>query len=177
MVTYKDRIKESMELLAEDHKTLFIGYGLKYGGQAAGTLKDVSKDQMVETPVAEGLMLSTAIGLSIDGYKPVVFYERFDFIMNAMDALVNHLDKIDLISSGEYKPKVIIRCVIGGKQFPFFTGVTHTQDFTEYLQGLLSFPVIKLTEGSDILSIYREAQESDTSCIIVEEKDLYNTDA
>ena len=125
MKNYKDAIKSSMDFLAEDPKSVFIGYGVRTGTKGGGFFSDIPEKQLIETPIAEGLMLSMAIGLSLEGYKPLVFYERFDFIMNAMDALVNHLDKMSIISKGEYSPKVIIRCVVGGKESPFFTGVTH----------------------------------------------------
>jgi len=171
--TYKDEIKKAMNFLGEDPKSLFIGYGVKEGTKGGGFFADINEEQLIETPVAEGLMLSMAIGLSMEGYKPVVFYERMDFIMNAMDALVNHLDKIAEISKGEFMPKVIIRCVIGGKADPFFTGLTHTRDYTEALRHLVKFYVVKLNSPDDIESVYKQAYETNKSCIIIEEKDMY----
>jgi len=172
--TYKDEIKKSMEFLAEDPKTVFLGYGIGEGtNKGAGFFADVKEDQLIETPVAEGLMLSMAIGLSLEGYKPVVFYERMDFLMNAMDALVNHLDKIAGISKGEFIPKVIIRCVVGGKKDPFFSGTTHSSDYTEGLKQMVDCYVVKLGDPQQILKIYEEAYETTKSCIIVEEKDNY----
>jgi len=155
---YKKELIKPMDFLACDPKTVFIGYGVKYGGKAAGTLININEDQLIETPVAEGLMLSMAIGLSLEGFKPIVFYERFDFIMNAMDALVNHLDKIKKLSYGEYDPKVIIRCVVGGKKIPFFTGMTHTQDFTSAIKNLVLFPVVKLTKPEQIYPEYEHVR-------------------
>lgn len=161
--------------LSKQLNVIHVGYGLKYGGRAAGSLKNVPDNQIIETPVAENLMLGLAIGLSLTGKLPIVYYERFDFIMNAMDALVNHLDKIEKISYKEFKPKVIIRCVVGGKKSPFFTGVTHTQDFTNSLKNLLTnVNVVKLVTPSMILPSFKEALLSEKSTIIVEEKDLYS---
>jgi pyruvate dehydrogenase E1 component beta subunit len=174
---YKEELERSMNFLAEDPKTIFIGYGVRYGGKAAGTLNSVSEDQLIEMPVAENLMLSSAIGLALEGYKPVVFYERFDFIMNAMDALVNHLDKVNTLSSGEYNPKVIIRCVVGGREAPFFTGITHTQDFTSAMKNLITFPVVKLTKPDQIYGEYERAYLLGNSSMIIEEKDLYGTES
>ena len=172
---YKDEIKKAMIFLAEDPKSLFIGYGIGEGtNKGGGFFSDVSEDRLIETPVAEGLMLSLAIGLSLEGYKPVVFYERLDFIMNAMDALVNHLDKIAKISKGEFMPKVIIRCVLGGKEDPFFSGDTHTTDYTEALRHLVKFYVVKLNSPDEIEGIYKLAYETNKSCIIIEEKDMYD---
>ena len=162
-----------MKLLGSNKNVVFIGYNVKYG-KAGNTLIDVDESQLIETPVAENLMAGMAIGLSIEGYIPVVYIERCDFVLNALDAIVNHLDKISLMSHGEYNPRMIIRLVIGIKNKPFYTGLTHTQDFTKALQELVSFPVIKLPNDYDqILQIYKSALESNTSTIILEERDAY----
>lgn len=127
--SYKDALISAMDYLAADPLVRFIGYGVT-NGKAMGTLKNVSPSQLIEMPVAENLMVSFAIGLSLKGLKPVVFIERFDFILNALDAIVNHLDKIETISHGEFKPTMILRIVVGNQQKPLFTGKTHTQDFS-----------------------------------------------
>lgn len=174
IMKYKDAIQQAMTSISTDQKVVHIGYGVGIGGNAAGSLINVSPEQKIETPVAENLMLGLAIGMSIEGYIPVVYYERFDFIMNAMDALVNHLDKIEQISKKEYSPKVIIRCLVGGKKAPFFTGVTHTQDFTEGLKLLLTnIDVVKLGAIQDIPKVYFDAYHSNKSTIIIEEKDRF----
>jgi pyruvate dehydrogenase E1 component beta subunit len=164
-----------MEELAKNKRVLFLGYNVKYGPKANGCLINVPNEQLIETPVAENLMMSMAIGMSIKGYIPVVYFERFDFIMNAMDAIVNHLDKFRQISNGEFNPTCIIRCVIGGKAKPLYTGPTHTQDFTDKIKHFISFPVIKPDTGEQLLQTYRNAHSNiqHHSTMIVEEKDWY----
>ncbi len=170
-MTYKEELKRAMDFLGEDKKTVFIGYNVKYGSMGNGTLVDIRKEQLIETPVAENLMIGMAIGMSLEGFKPVVYIERFDFIMCAMDALVNHLDKIEKISKGEFKPKVIIRCVVGNKENPLYTGDTHTQDFTNTMRSLLIMPVVRL---KSVYGDYRVAYNLPGPCMLIEEKDLYN---
>jgi hypothetical protein len=177
---YKDAIRLEMEKLAKDPKVVFMGYNVKYGSKANGTLINVPDEQLIETPVAENLMLSSAIGMSMEGFLPVVYFERFNFILNALDSIVNHLDKIEGLSHGEFKPKLIIRAVIGGSKQPFFTGITHTQDFTEALKNLVDFDVVKLPVGTiedyqEIKRIFVRALESNKSTLIIEEKDEYET--
>jgi len=168
---YKNEIKKSMEFLSLDNKIIFIGYGLKYGSCGGGMLVNVPKNQIIETPVAENLMLSMAIGLSMNGFKPIVIFERMDFLMNAMDALVNHLDKISTISKNEFTPKVMIRCIVGGKKVPFFTGITHVQDHTLGVASMLTtMKCESLTDSNAIKSAYNEHKNG----IFVEYKDLYN---
>ena len=129
-MTYKDSLTEAMGILAEHSKNIFVGYGLRNGG-AMGTLANVPPEQLIEFPVAEGLMTSAAIGMSLMGYLPVVYFELMDFLCNAMDALVNHLAAADKLSRGQFKPALIIRCTVGNKTKPNFTGPVHTQDFSE----------------------------------------------
>ena len=170
----KPELTDAMTALARDPLMRFVGYGLKHNG-AGGTLKGVPVAQMVETTVAENMMTGLAIGLSLKGYKPLVFFERFDFILNALDAIVNHLDKMQRISGGEFRPACIFRCVVGNKMKPRFTGPTHTQDFTYAMQELVTFPVVRLTHAQDVAHAYEAAKESldaGHSTILVEYKDL-----
>src|SRR6185436_5999142 len=173
-MTYKDELTSVMETLAEDPLVRFVGYGVKIGGRAMGTLKNVPDSQLIEMPVAENLMVSFAIGLSLKGLKPVVFIERFDFILNAMDAIVNHLDKIAEISHGEFTPTVILRIVVGNKDKPLFTGKTHTQDFSFGFRQFVKFPVIQLVKPEEITFQYKAAHAflGRRSTALVEYKDL-----
>lgn len=170
----KAQLTEAMTALARDPKMRFVGYGMKRNG-AGGTLAGVPQEQIIETTVAEGMMTGLAIGLSLKGYKPLVYFERFDFILNAADAIVNHLDKLQRISDGEFKPACIFRVVVGNRLKPRFTGPTHTQDFTDAMQDLVSFPVIRLGANDNVANTYAAAKESldaGHSTMIVELKDL-----
>ena len=137
-----------------------------------GTLKNVPDNQKLETPVAENLMAGLCIGMGFEDFLPVLYFERHDFMLVAMDAIVNHIDKIERISHGEYKIPVIIRAVTadGG---PFYSGITHTQDFTEMLKKAVSFPVIDPVTGVDVLKAFRGAKESGRPAIIIERKSRY----
>lgn len=170
-MTYKEAIIQSMKTVEKDSDAVFIGYNVKCG-KAGGTLEGISEDKLIETPVAENLMVGMAIGMSLNGKLPVVYFERFDFILNAMDALINHLDKIEDLSEGEFLPKVIIRCVVGGTKKPLYTGPTHTQDFS-WMFSKCSFPVLNCKTPDEILSAYSTAIKSNKSSMIVEYKDLY----
>lgn len=131
-MTYKQSITDAMTALAADPDVVFIGYGITRA-KAMGTLANVKAEQLIEFPVAENLMVGAAIGMALRGRKPVVFIERCDFLLNAMDAIVNHLVKIDLMSRGEFKPAIILRVIVGNSEKPLFTGETHTQDFSPAL--------------------------------------------
>ena len=174
MDTYKAELTRAMEYLAQDPLVRFVGYGVSIG-RAMGTLKNVPDSQLVEMPVAENLMCGVATGMALEGLKPVVFIERFDFILNALDAIVNHLDKLAEISHGEFKPAVLFRIVAGNRDKPLFTGETHTQDFSEALKLMVGFPVYRLRYASSIFDAYHSAHAQMTkgrSTALVEYKDL-----
>jgi pyruvate/2-oxoglutarate/acetoin dehydrogenase E1 component len=172
-MTYKEALTQAMTDLARDPRRVFVGYNVRYGSKANGTLAHVPESQLLETPVAENLMMGLAIGLALEGFKPVVWYERFDFVLNASDAIVNHLDKLKMISRGEYAPAVIIRANVGSSTKPLFTGVTHTQDFTKAFRALVSFKVAPLRDVPQIQAEYAAAGASGESSMFVEYRDLY----
>lgn len=173
-MSYKDAIRESMTMLGRDPLTRFCGYGLKVG-RAAGSMRDVSESQLCEFTVAEGLMTSAAIGMALTGLKPVVFYERFDFVPNALDAIVNHLDACQTISRGEFNPTMILRIVVGNERKPLFTGHTHTRNHSEALRNLVQFPVWEVRDVDQVMTVYDMARKNLKyhSTAIVEFKDLY----
>jgi len=169
-LSYKEAMIQTQTELGEQG-AIFIGYNVKYGN-AIGTLKDVPDEQKLETPVAENLMAGLAIGMSFEGFLPVVYYERHDFMLVAADAIINHIDKIERISHGEFKCPVIIRAVTADAG-PFYSGITHSQDFTKVFREAVSFPVHDPVTGDDIIRAFRGAVESGRPAIIVERKSRY----
>lgn len=176
-LSYKAALTQANTALAQDPRTIFLGYGITKT-HALGTLKHVPAAQLLEMPVAENLMVGAAIGLSLAGRLPVVYIERCDFLLNAMDAIVNHLNAIPITSKGEFKPAVILRIVVGNRKKPLFTGHTHTQDFSEALAKMVSFQVVQLDFPSPmaVSAAYAAAsirqQEFGESTALFEYKDL-----
>jgi hypothetical protein len=168
-LSYKDAITTAMNEF--DDKHIFIGYSL-IPGNAMGTIKNIPDNQKIETPVAENLMVGLAIGMSFEGFKPVVYFERHDFMLVAADAIANHVDKIQLISHGEFKCPVIFKTVVddGGL---FYSGPTHSQNFTEAFRKMVDFPVLDATSADEALNMYRFARTCDYPVMIVEHKKLF----
>jgi pyruvate dehydrogenase E1 component alpha subunit len=167
---YKDAVKQSMDMLAAAG-AIFIGYNVRHGS-AYGTLNDIPMEQRLETPVAENLMAGLAMGMSLEGFRPVLFFERHDFIYNALDALVNQADKVEIISEGQFRFPLIIRAVVGGVT-PFYAGITHTSDLTELCSRMFSFPVVRPETSGEVLGVYRAALNCPGPVLISEPKDLH----
>jgi len=169
-LTYKQAVTESMTNLGENG-SIFIGYSI-IPGDAMGTTINVPYDQKIETPVAENLMVGLAIGMSFEGFKPVVYFERHDFMLVAADAIGNHVDKIERISHGEFNVPVILKTVVddGGL---FYSGPTHSQDFTSTFKEMVSFPVLEPMTPGEVLSAYNFAATSSQPVMIVEHKKFH----
>jgi len=172
-VTYKDNLIEAMKTILKTKDVRFIGYNLKYGSKGYGTLKDIPENKIIEMPVAEALMSGISIGMSLMGFTPILIFERHDFILLALDQLVNHLDKIKEYSHNEFNPKVIIRAIVGGTS-PFNPGIQHKADYTEALKKLLKLKIINLQSKNDILPNYINAINSDSSILLIEYRNLYD---
>lgn len=177
MGTYKEELFKAMKMLAEHPDTIFIGQNMKYGGTSMfWTMEDVPEEKRLELPVFEEVQMGMSLGLALEGKIPITIYPRFDFLILAMNQLVNHLDKCDVMSDGQFKPKVIIRTAVGSSQ-PLMPGPQHCQDHTEAIRKMVKYiKVVKLTKAEQIVPEYKKALESDGSTILVEIPDMYNHD-
>lgn len=167
-----------MDYLAADKRTIFLGQSVLWPGNSInGTLVNVPKEQKMEMPVFEETQLGLSTGLALAGYVPISIFPRFNFLLLAMNQLVNHLDKIPVITRGAVRPKVIVRTSIGSVR-PLFPGYQHTGDFTEAFKalGLANVDIIRLDEPEDIFPAYKNALErkDGKSSVIIEFGDYFN---
>ena len=172
---YTDAIRLGMEELAKQPNTVYLGYNVGCGSKASGTLKNINEERLFETPLAENLMMSLGIGMSLEKYYPVVYFERFDFVLNAIDSIVNHLNKASKLSNGTFNPACLIRVAVGRRQKPFFSGMTHTQDFSKAMMNMVNFPVYVLHHNNtaeDIINTF--AKSHNQNIMTVEYMDLYD---
>jgi pyruvate/2-oxoglutarate/acetoin dehydrogenase E1 component len=174
-MNYRDEMNRAMTLLGEHPKTIFIGQGTLFSGHGMySTLKDVPDSKKIEFPVAEEFQLGLGIGMSLQGYIPVLIYPRFDFLILAMNQLVNHLDKIEALSDGEFKPKLIIRVSVGSK-IPLNPGLQHVGDYTEALEIMCpNIEILTLVNPDDIVASYLWALYAEKASILVEYGGLYD---
>ena len=172
-MTYQDTIKKSMEMLAQDERTVFIGYGTLYGNIGYNTLTDIPEEKIIETPLAENLMMGLAIGMSFEGYIPVVFFERHDFLMLGADAMLNHLSTLERMSHNEFQAPVIIRATVGAKN-QLYPGPQHIADYSEQLKEMVSFPVFDPSTALEIKEIYNSLRNINHPAMVIERRELYN---
>lgn len=172
-MTYKEGIIEAMANIAKEENTVFLGEGIINAGRIYGTMDKVDLIKCIEFPIAENLIMGSAIGLSLIGYKPIVVFQRMDFMTCAMDAIVNHLALIPKMSGGRVKLPVIIRAIIGSRCDRFDVGCQHNKDLTTMFKPWIH--TIELKERMDIPHYYKLAYESTSPVLLVEDRDLYDT--
>ena len=114
---YAEELKRAMEHLAENEKVVFMGQAVADKGTGmTNSLVDIPDSKKIEWTVTEDMQMGASIGMAIDGLIPVSFYPRWNFLCLATNQIVNHLDKMFQMSSGQYNPRVIIRTSIGSKR-------------------------------------------------------------
>ena len=175
---YKEELIKAMKWLSDKEDTVFLGQACAVSGHAiSSTLEKVAKDKRIELPVFEEVQLGISTGLAMNGYVPITMYPRFDFFILACNQLVNHLDKMEEMSKGDMKPRVIIRVAVGSKT-PIDAGPQHTQNHTEALKKMLTnVEVVELQEPEEIFAAYKRAyeREDSKSTLFVEHGEFYAT--
>ena len=166
-----------MNYLAKNERTIFLGQAVKVPGTSmSNTFKEINPNKLIELPVAEEMQMGIANGLAINGLIPVSVFPRWNFLLLAINQLINHLDKIKLMSNDGYKTKVIIRTGIGSEK-PLHPQYQHVGDFTDAVKKMCTnIEIIKLNEVNDIFPSYKKAleREDGKSTIVVEYGDYYN---
>ena len=175
---YKDELIRSMKWLGEKDDTIFLGQACVVSGHAiSSTLVDVPIEKRIEMPVFEETQLGISTGMALAGYTTITMYPRFDFFILACNQLVNHLDKMEEMSKGDMKPRVIIRVAVGAK-IPIDAGPQHTQNHTEAFRKMLTnVHVVELNEPEEIFPAFEHAYERKDSkpTLIIEHGEYYGT--
>ena len=173
MMTYFDELTKAMTWLGERPETVFVGQGVVYPGHAMfKTLSGVPMEKRVELPVAEEMQMGMSLGLALTGRVVISIFPRFDFLLLAVNQLVNHLDKLEDFTHGQFHARVIIRVGVGSTS-PLYPGVQHCGDYTEAFRKLLKMPVIRLCSPAQVLTTYQQCYNEQESALMIEEMDSY----
>ena len=126
---YGTAILAAFEYLLKNYPEVFvIGQGLWSPWYVGNSMTDLDKkfgiERVIDTPVSESATTGAAIGASLAGMKPIIVHPRMDFMLYAMDAVVNQAAKWSHMLGGQAHPGVTIRSIInrGGEQ-----GAQHSQ--------------------------------------------------
>jgi len=169
---YKDELTRAMTFLGQQDNVMFIGQQIVYAGNPMSTtLGDVSKDKMVELPVMEESQMGMSLGIAMTGKTVVTFYPRWDFIILAVNQLVNHIDKYELMTSK--KANILIRLGKGSDK-PLDPGHQHKGNYLSEFKSLCpNIQFHDLQKTKDIFSAYQSAYEQGGAHVLVEYPELY----
>lgn len=176
-MSYKEELQRATNLLGENGY-IFFGQNMHFGGTSMyHMIKHLPEAQRIELPVFEETQMGMSTGMALEGLKICSIYPRFDFLILAINQLVNHMDKIRIMSDGQFTLKgLIIRTCVGSTK-PLMPGPQHSQNYTDALRLMLKdIKVVELLKAEDIYPAYEEAMNSDIPTVIVEHSDLYNQD-
>jgi pyruvate dehydrogenase E1 component beta subunit len=104
--------------MKRDERVVLLGEDVgKVGGVfrvTQGLWDDFGDDRVIDTPLSEGGILGTAIGMALYGLVPVPEIQFSDFIFPGYDQIVSELAKMRWRSGGEYTAKMVVRTPVGG---------------------------------------------------------------
>ena len=167
-----------MNFLSSKPECIFIGQAVEVQGTGiSDTLSEVDPSKLIEFPVEEDFQLGVSIGLALKGYVPISIFPRWNFLLLAVNQLLNHLDKLKVMTGQDNPGKVLIRTAIGSEN-PLYPGPQHTGDFSDAFKRVVtSINVVRLENSSEIFEQYKYAfeRQDGISTLLVELPDLYKS--
>lgn len=174
-MTYRESIVAAMKHLGEQPDTLFIGQTVVAGGSYMGaTLEAVPESKRIEWPVAEEMQLGASLGIALaDNICVISLFPRMDFLLLAINQLVNHVDKIGVMSEGRMNPRLIIRTSIGPKK-PLDGGPQHTGNYTNAIREMLTtIKVCEISTPKLATELYQRAYDERGTWLMIEDGSKY----
>jgi pyruvate dehydrogenase E1 component beta subunit len=171
-VALREALAEEME---RDDSVYLVGEDIgKFGGAyrvTEGLLDKFGAQRVVDAPIAEEVIVGSAIGSAMLGLRPVVELMTINFSLVAYDQIVNNAAKIRYMFGGEAKVPLVIRMPGGaGHQL----SAQHSHSF-EVLYGLIpGLLVVAPTTPEDAKGMLKSAIRTDNPVMFLESMSLYN---
>jgi pyruvate dehydrogenase E1 component beta subunit len=181
MVKYRfvDAIRASLnDAMAADDRVLVMGEEVGALGGVFTVTRDLidiyGPERVMDSPLAEASLVGFAMGAATEGFRPVVEIMFSDFVMIAMDQIVNHAAKLRYMSNGQFKVPMVIR-LPGGAGTNH--GPQHSQSLESWFAHVPGLIVAMPSCAADAYWMLRHAIDIDDPVIFLENKGLYFTQA
>src|SRR5699024_3238272 len=117
-MTMIQAINDALKIvLEEDETTLLLGEDIgKNGGvfrATDGLYEQFGENRVVDTPLSESGIVGTALGLSVNGFKPIAEMQFMGFIYPAFDQIMTHVSRLRMKTMGRYEAPLVIRAPYG----------------------------------------------------------------
>jgi pyruvate dehydrogenase E1 component beta subunit len=175
-ITFRQALNETLrEELTRDENVFLIGEEIgNFEGSykiTAGLLKDFGPRRVVDTPIAENGFVGLATGAAMLGLRPIVEIMTINFIIMAMDEIVNHAAKIYYMFGGQCPIPMVIRTPGGGGQQ---LSATHSQNLEVWFSHVPGLKVVAPSTPEDAKGLLRSSVLDNNPVIFLENLALYN---
>jgi pyruvate dehydrogenase E1 component beta subunit len=156
------------QAMERDERVTLLGEDIADPG-ASGPTKGLSTkygtDRVLDTPISEAAIVGAAIGLAMEGFKPVAEIMIMDFIGIAADQIVNHAAKMRFMTGGRTSAPIVVRTQVYGG---LGTGGTHSQSLEGWFMHIPGLKVVVPSSPRDGKGLLTSAIFDDDPCIFVE---------
>jgi len=176
VISYADAIREAIEQeMARDSSVVIFGEGapdpkITYG-TTAGLLERFGPDRVFDTPVAEEGMTGAAVGMALAGLRPIHFHQRMDFLLLAMNQLVNIAAKSRYMYGGSVSVPMVVQCVIGRS---WGQGAQHSQALHSLFMHIPGLRVVAPATPYDAKGCLIQSIRDDDPVIFIEHRMLHH---
>ncbi len=176
-VFYREGLRRALiEEMDRDESVFVLGEDIAaYGGVfkvTEGLAERYGESRIIDTPISENSFTGVAVGSAIAGMRPVVEIMFMDFLLLALDQLVNQAAKFSYIYHGQTSVPMVLRTPAGGYRG---YGATHSQSFEQLLMGIPGLKVAAPSTARDACGMLKWAIRDPDPVVFVEHKLLYGT--
>jgi 2-oxoisovalerate dehydrogenase E1 component beta subunit len=161
--------------MTRDRNVVVLGQDVGYFGgvfrATEGLQRKFGEHRVLDTPIAEGGIIGAAIGMGVNGLRPVAEIQFADYIYPAYDQIVSELARLRYRSAGDFFAPVTIRTPCGGG---IRGGQTHSQSPEAVFVHVCGLKVVMPSNPYDAKGLLIAAIEDDDPVIFLEPKRLYN---
>ena len=174
-MTYREALRLAMRQEMERDERVFVmgeEVGLFEGSYkvTAGLLGEFGPDRIRDTPISEEGFVGAGIGAAMLGERPVVEIMTLNFLLVAMDQVVNHAAKIGAMFGGEVRCPMVIRTPNGaGNQLT----AQHSQSFDGWFAGTPGLKVVAPATPADAKGLLKAAIRDDDPVLVIENLPIY----
>jgi 2-oxoisovalerate dehydrogenase E1 component beta subunit len=163
------------EMLGRDPAVVLMGQDIGFFGgvfrATEGLQSKYGAHRVLDTPIAEGGIIATAIGMSVNGLRPVAEIQFADYIYPGFDQIVSELARLRYRTAGDFFAPVTIRTPCGGG---IRGGQTHSQSPEGIFTQVSGIKVVMPSNPYDAKGLLITAIEDDDPVVFFEPKRLYN---
>lgn len=175
-MTMVQAINSALDNSMENDEAVFvIGEDVGYFGGVfrctEGLYQKYGAHRSIDAPIAEGGIVAAAIGMGVNGLRPVVEIQFADYIYPAFDQIVSELGRLRYRSATEFSAPVTIRTPCGGG---IRGGQTHSQSPEGIFTHVCGLKTIMPSNPYDAKGLLISAIEDDDPVIFFEPKRIYN---